>query len=133
MMDQVAAEKLASDRRIEDLRLASQTALERLGQDSVNNFDAYTEAELAMLQDARAALEAEVAAKIEAIRKNVIYSMHVLRYAGGYDVDQTGFGKGASSFHSVGNFLTGVSELDDFRLPNPHGYAQSRPRTSDDS
>jgi hypothetical protein len=50
--------------------------------------------------------------------------MHVLRYSGGYDVQQTGFGKGASSFHIPGNYLTGVAELDDFRLPNPHGYAQ---------
>ena len=50
--------------------------------------------------------------------------MHVLRYGGGYDVDQTGFGKGASSFHTPGNYLTGVTDLDDFRLPNPHGYAQ---------
>ena len=50
--------------------------------------------------------------------------MHVLRYSGGYDVDQTGFGKGASSFHTPGNYLTGVAALDDFRLPNPHGYAQ---------
>ena len=124
MMDQVLAEKLASDRRIEDLRLASQTALERLGQDSVNDYANYTEAELAMLQDFRAALEAETAGKVEAVRKNVIYAMHVLRYAGGYDVEQTGFGKGASSFHTVGNYLTGVAELDDFRLPNRDAYAQ---------
>ena len=124
MMDQVLAEKLASDRRIEDLRLASQTALERLGQDSVSDFQNYTEAELGMLQDFRAALEAETAGKVEAVRKNVIYAMHVLRYAGGYDVEQTGFGKGASSFHTVGNYLTGVAELDDFRLPNRDAYAQ---------
>ena len=60
--------------------------------------------------------------------------MHVLRYAGGYDVEQTGFGKGASSFHSVGNYLTSHAELDDFRLPNPHGYAQvsDKINTNDD-
>ena len=61
---------------------------------------------------------------MERVRKNVIYALHVLRYGGGYDVEQTGFGKGASSFHSTGNYLTGVSTLDDFRLPNRAGYAQ---------
>ena len=134
MLDQVGVEKLASDRRITDLREANEKALDRLGQDQVIAFEAYTEAELALLQDARAALEAEVASKVEAVRKNVIYAMHVLRYGGGYDVDQTGFGKGASSFHSVGNYLTGVAELDDFRLPNPHGYAQvaDKINTNDD-
>jgi len=124
MMEQVAAEKLASDRRISDLREASSVALDRLGQDQVIAFDALMDAELGLLQDARAALEAQVAASVAAIQKNVIYSMHVLRYSGGYDVQQTGFGKGASSFHTPGNYLTGVAELDDFRLPNPHGYAQ---------
>ena len=132
MMEQVAAEKLASDRRITDLRQANETALDRLGQDEVIDFEAYTEAELALLQDARAALEAKVASQVEAVRKNVIYAMHVLRYAGGYDVEQTGFGKGASSFHSVGNYLTGVAELDDFRLPNRHGYAQVADKINSD-
>merc|ERR1719273_2366171 len=123
-MDQVAVERLASDRRITDLREANSVALDRLGQDEVIAFDAHMDAELALLQDARAALEQEVHDHVAAIQKDVIYAMHVLRYSGGYDVDQTGFGKGASSFHSVGNYLTGVAELDDFRLPNPHGYAQ---------
>merc|ERR1719361_2872201 len=58
--------------------------------------------------------------------------MHVLRYAGGYDVQQTGFGKGASSFHTTGNYLTGVSELDDFRLPNLAGYAQVQDKENGD-
>ena len=124
MMEQVLAEKLASDRKIQDLREASSTALDRLGQDQVIAFDALMDAELGLLQDARAALEAQVASEVRRIQKNVIYSMHVLRYSGGYDVQQTGFGKGASSFHTPGNYLTGVAELDDFRLPNPHGYAQ---------
>jgi hypothetical protein len=124
MMDQVAVERLASDRRITDLREASSVALDRLGQDEVIAFDAHMDAELGLLQDARAALEQSVHDRVAAIQKDVIYAMHVLRYSGGYDVDQTGFGKGASSFHSVGNYLTGVAELDDFRLPNPHGYAQ---------
>ena len=96
----------------------------RLSEDQINTFDALMDAELGMLQDTRAAFETGVRDRVEEIRKNVIYSMHVLRYGGGYDVAQTGFGKGASSFHTPGNYLTGVADLDDFRLPNPHGYAQ---------
>jgi hypothetical protein len=58
MMEQVGAEKLASDRRISDLREASSVALDRLGQDQVIAFDALMDAELGLLQDSRAALEA---------------------------------------------------------------------------
>jgi hypothetical protein len=132
MMDDVAAERLASDRAVTDLREASTTALGRMSQDEIIAFDALMDAELGLLQDARAQMEAQVANDVEAIRKNVIYAMHVLRYAGGYDVEQTGFGKGASSFHSTGNYLTGVSELDDFRLPNLAGYAQVQDKENGD-
>ena len=58
--------------------------------------------------------------------------MHVLRYAGGYDVEQTGFGVGASSYYGGGNALTGHDELDNFRLGNPHGYAQVADKHGDD-
>ena len=58
--------------------------------------------------------------------------MHVLRYAGGYDVEQTGFGVGASSYYAGGNALTGHDELDNFRLGNPHGYAQVADKHGDD-
>lgn len=58
--------------------------------------------------------------------------MHVLRYAGGYDVEQTGFGAGASSYYGGGNALTGHDELDNFRLGNPHGYAQVADKHGDD-
>ena len=132
MLDDVAAEKLASDRAIADLAAASTTALGRMSQDEIIAFDALMDAELGLLQDARAQMEAQVANDVEAIRKNVIYAMHVLRYAGGYDVEQTGFGKGASSFHTTGNYLTGVSELDDFRLPNLAGYAQVQDKENGD-
>merc|ERR1739844_418338 len=132
MLDDVAAEKLASDRAITDLREASTKALVRMSQDEIIAFDALMDAELGLLQDARAQMEAQVANDVEAIRKNVIYAMHVLRYAGGYDVQQTGFGKGASSFHTTGNYLTGVSELDDFRLPNLAGYAQVQDKENGD-
>ena len=106
------------------MRDSRTTELSRLAQDEIIRFDATMDAELGLLQDARAALEAQVATDMERVRKSVIYAMHVLRYGGGYDVEQTGFGKGASSFHSTGNYLTGVSTLDDFRLPNLAGYAQ---------
>ena len=116
--------RLDSDRKVEDMRDSRTTELSRLAQDEIIRFDATMDAELGLLQDARAALEAQVATDMERVRKSVIYAMHVLRYGGGYDVEQTGFGKGASSFHSTGNYLTGVSTLDDFRLPNLAGYAQ---------
>ena len=74
----------------------------------------------------------EVDNRVEGFRKQVIYSMHVLRYAGGYDVEQTGFGVGASSYYGGGNALTGHDELDNFRLGNPHGYAQVADKHGDD-
>ena len=121
---EAAAVRLDSDRKVQDLRDSRTRELSRLSQDEIIRFDATMDAELGLLQDARAALETQVANDMERVRKSVIYAMHVLRYAGGYDVEQTGFGKGASSFHSTGNYLTGVSTLDDFRLPNLAGYAQ---------
>ena len=84
----------------------------------------FAEAQLGLLQEERAAGEASVASSIEELRKLAIYSLHVMRYGGGYDAQQTGFGEGASSYYGRGNALTGVDELDNFRLPNPHGYAQ---------
>jgi hypothetical protein len=116
--------RLDSDRKVQDMKDSRTRELSRLSQDEIISFDATMDAELGLLQDARAALETQVANDMERVRKSVIYAMHVLRYAGGYDVEQTGFGKGASSFHSTGNYLTGVSTLDDFRLPNRAGYAQ---------
>jgi hypothetical protein len=77
-----------------------------------------------MLQDFRSAAEAACASKAEQIKKDVIYAMHVIRYAGGILANNTSFGLGASSYNGRGNSLTGVSELDDFRLPNTHSYAQ---------
>lgn len=50
--------------------------------------------------------------------------MHVLRYGGGKDSLDTGFGKAASSYLGLGNSLTGIDTLDNFRLQNPHNYAQ---------
>ena len=50
--------------------------------------------------------------------------MHIIRYAGGRDSGQFGFGEAASSYYGLGNSLTGIDTLDLFRLPNAHGYAQ---------
>jgi hypothetical protein len=79
--------------------------------------------ELELLKDNRVALEAKTAGNIEQTRRDVIYAMHVIRYGGGTDSLNTGFGLGASSYLGLGNSLTGVDELDNFRLPNPHNYA----------
>jgi len=52
--------------------------------------------------------------------------MHVLQYAGGKDNGPFGFGAAASSYYGKGNKLTGVDELDLFRVDgaNEYGYAQ---------
>ena len=50
--------------------------------------------------------------------------MHVIRYAGGKDRGSFGFGNYASSYYGKGNALTGVDELDLWRVPNGQGYAQ---------
>jgi len=82
------------------------------------------ESEFLLLQDARAAAEEGMRLGLESARKNVIYNMHILRYAGGRDLGSFGFGFYPSSFYGKGNSLTGVDTLDLFRLPNTHGYAQ---------
>lgn len=58
------------------------------------------------------------------LKKDIIYAMHVIRYAGGKDLGSFGFGQGASSFHGKGNSLTGIDELDLWRAPTRLGYAQ---------
>lgn len=77
-----------------------------------------------MLQDARDADQAAASSEAESLRKQVIYAMHVLRYAGGRDSGSFGFGVHASSYYGKGNSLTGVDTLDNFRLQNAYGYAQ---------
>jgi len=91
-----------------------------------------------MLQDSRAAIEASVASNTEVIRKNVIYAMHVLRYGGGRDAGDYGFGIGSSSYLGLGNSLTGIDALDHFRLPNEQhpeytklGLAQTKQNKED--
>ena len=70
-----------------------------------------------MLQNYRSALEAAAASGSEKIQRDVIYAMHVLRYAGGALANDSAFGLGASSYLSGGTGLTGIPELDEIRLP----------------
>ena len=61
---------------------------------------------------------------MDGFKKDVIYSMHVLRYAGGEDKGGLTFGYFSSSYHAKGNSLTGIDELDLYRIPNHFEYAQ---------
>ena len=70
-----------------------------------------------MLQNYRSALEAAASSNSEKIQRDVIYAMHVLRYAGGALANDTTFGLGASSYLGSGTSLTGIPELDEIRLP----------------
>jgi hypothetical protein len=90
--------------------------------------------ELVALQDNRAATEAAALAAANQAKLDIIYSMHVLRYAGGRDLGSFGFGSAASSYYGKGNHLTGIDELDLYRESNYHGYAQIDvdPNTDDD-
>lgn len=53
--------------------------------------------------------------------------MHVIRYAGGRDLGSYGFGQAASSYYGKGQNLTGIDDLDLFRVKNAYGYAQTKP------
>ena len=79
---------------------------------------------LADLQASRAAAEEEMRSRALGLKKDIIYALHVIRYAGGKDLGAFGFGQGASSFHGKGNSLTGIDELDLWRAPTRLGYAQ---------
>ena len=109
---------------VQDQRDFAEKDLARLASDLLETYGETTDTEYALLQDSRAAAEAGMATGFEASRKNVIYAIHVLRYAGGEDLGAFGFGNFASSYYGKGNSLTGIDELDSFRLPNSHGYAQ---------
>jgi hypothetical protein len=120
--DQVDADTLVCVDRYD----AHVKSTERLAADLL---EAYTEgqaAELAALQDNRAATEAAALALKGEAQLETIYALHVLQYAGGANNGPFGFGLGASSYAGKGNKATGVDELDLFRNPNPngHNYAQ---------
>ena len=131
-LEQAQAESLTAQRQVEDQRDAASTRITRMVEDCIELLGEFAGAQLGLLQEDRAATEAFVASAIEGFRKQAIYSLHVVRYGGGYDAEQTGFGEGASSFYGRGNALTGVDELDEFRLGNPHGYAQVADKHTDD-
>jgi hypothetical protein len=131
-LEQAQAESLTAQRQVEDQRDAASTRINRMVEDCIELLGEFAGANLGLLQEDRAASEAFVASAIEGFRKQAIYSLHVVRYGGGYDAEQTGFGEGASSFYGRGNALTGVDELDEFRLGNPHGYAQVADKHTDD-
>ena len=109
---------------IGDTRADLEKACERHAENLLELFGDIQDAELGVLQSSREAAEEEMRSKALGLKKDIIYAMHVIRYAGGKDLGAFGFGQGASSFHGKGNSLTGIDELDLWRAPNRLGYAQ---------
>ena len=95
-----------------------------MAEDLLEQYSETQDEEASLLADARAAAEAIATSEAERLKKEIIYAMHVIRYAGGKDKGQFGFGLGASGFYGKGNGLTGIDELDLWRTPNGSGYAQ---------
>ena len=122
--EEARRQRAAAVRDLEDDFDASERRLTRMAEDLLESYTDLTEIMLAQLGEGRALEEHEAAAAIEKVRKAIIYATHVQRYGGGLDAQATGFGVGASTFYARGDALTGVDELDEFRLGNPHGYAQ---------
>jgi len=111
-------------RGVQDVFDAQTKADTRLADNLLEAYAEVQDAELAVLGDARAAAEAGAHSRAEELRKQIIYAMHILRYAGGEDSGAYGFGNYGSSYYGKGNSLTGIDTLDHYRLPNSHGYAQ---------
>ena len=111
-------------RAIQDNSDASNKRLTRLADNLLEDYAEVQAIALEMLQDYRDAQQAAASSEAESLRKQVIYAMHILRYAGGRDSGSFGFGIHASSFYGKGNSLTGVDILDNFRASNAYGYAQ---------
>ena len=86
-VDQAEGQLLNANRQVEDQRDAAEVAITRMVEDQLAQLSAFEEMELGLAKDARANLEALVASQIEGFRKQVIYALHVLRFAGGYDVE----------------------------------------------
>ena len=97
---------------------------ERAADTLLEDYAGYNADLLAQLQEQRAIDEAAAGTRAEEERLNIIYAMHVLRYAGGRDSGSFGFGNYASSYYGKGNSLTGIDTLDNYRLPSTYGYAQ---------
>jgi hypothetical protein len=113
-------------RRVTDEHDASNKANERYADNLLENYGEIQTNELSLLRDARAACEAAAVSRAEELRKQIIYAMHIMRYAGGRDSGSYGFGIFGSSFYGKGNSLTGIDNLDNYRLENAHGYAQTQ-------
>lgn len=96
----------------------------RFGEELAEAYDDTQRDELEILTDTEAAFEAAAVAEAERLRLEVVYSMHVLRYAGGKDLGGYSFGHYASSYYGKGNALTGIDELDLYRHETEYGYAQ---------
>jgi len=111
-------------RAIQDQADASNKACARHADNLLEDYAEVQAIALEMLQDSRDAEQAAASSEAESLRKQVIYAMHILRYAGGRDSGSFGFGVHASSYYGKGNSLTGVDTLDNYRLANAHGYAQ---------
>ena len=118
-------------RLVQDRADAAHKRVGRLAKDLLGAYAETQDAELALLRDARAAAESAAYSAGEGFKKEIIYSMHVLRYAGGEDKGGIGFGHFASSYHGKGNALTGIDELDLYRLPTDFGYAQIAAQTEE--
>lgn len=101
---------------IGDLAADCTKVTDRLGDALVGQYEDLMGAELKLLGDSRAAFEATMDSLRDEAKLGVIYNMHVLQYAGGADRGPFGFGAAASSFYGKGNGLTGVDELDLFRV-----------------
>jgi hypothetical protein len=114
------------ERAIQDRRDASEKANERYADNLLEDYQEEQDRDFALLVDYRAACQATAASKAEELRKQIIYAMHILRYAGGRDSGSFGFGNFGSSYYGKGNSLTGLDTLDNYRLPESrsHGYAQ---------
>jgi hypothetical protein len=110
---------------IGDLNADCKKVTHRLADALLEQYTELQDSEYAMLDDARAAFEAAATSAKDEAKLGVIYNMHVLQYAGGADNGPLGFGAAASSYYGKGNSLTGVDELDLFRVDtNGYGYAQ---------
>lgn len=119
---------------IQDLRDDAEKSISRLASNLLEEYSETQDAELAMLRDSKAAAESAAYSAADGFKKDIIYSMHVIRYAGGADKGGLGFGHFGSSFYGKGNGLTGIDELDTYRVPDKFnavlGFAQAQ--NSDD-
>jgi hypothetical protein len=128
---EIAAKTEAADEQNEDLSRAIQDQADAsekaCNRHADNLLETYAETQalaLEMLRDWRDAEEATALSEKEGFANQVIYAMHILRYAGGRDSGSFGFGNAPSSYYGKGNSLTGIDTLDNYRLPSTYGYAQ---------